>query len=178
MTSVYSGGLVYEYSDEGNGYGVVNISDNTVVEGSQFELLKAAYAGTANPTGDGGYNATSGASVCPAYSSTWNVTGDSLPAIPAKAAAYMKTGAGTGPGLTGSGSQDASGSGVISSGTASAGSGQASVTATASTSASTSSSSSSTTHTSVATTMKPVDVTPFVVSVFVLGCTLFGSLLL
>lgn len=175
MTSVYSGGLVYEYSEEGNGYGVVNISGSTVKEGSQFQLLKTALAGTSAPSGDGGYNATSGASVCPSQSSTWNVTSDDLPAIPAKAATYMKSGAGTPAGLTGSGSQDAGGDGVTSSGTASAGSGQASVTATASSSASTSTES----HKSAAPhVMRPFDATPFMVSIFVLGCTFLGALLL
>lgn len=174
MTSVYSGGLVYEYSEEGNGYGVVNITDNTVDEGSQFNLLKTAFAGTSDPSGDGGYNSTSGASVCPAASSTWNVTSDALPAIPAKAKAFMTSGAGTGPGLTGTGSQDASGSGVSSSGTASAGSGQASVTATASGTASTSTTKSS----AAGTVARPVDATPFIVGMLVLGCTFFGTLLL
>jgi len=176
MTSVYSGGLVYEYSEEGNGYGVVNISGSTVNEGgsgSQFNLLKSALAGTSDPTGDGGYSANGTASVCPPSSATWNVTNDALPAIPSKAKQYMTSGAGTGPGLTGSGSQDATGSGVSSSGTASAGSGQASVTATSSSASSTSSKKSAAT-----TVARPFDATPFMMSMFVLGCTLFGALLL
>lgn len=169
MAAVYSGGLVYEYSVEGNGYGVVNISsDGTVVEGDQFDLLEKAFAGTANPTGDGGYNSTSAASECPVYSSTWNVTSDSLPSIPAKAAAYMKSGAGTGPGLTGKGSQTSGGDGVSSSGTASAGSGSATATAT-------STSSSSSKSAGVALTF---DKTPMILGFIVSSFTFIGACLL
>lgn len=87
MTSVYSGGLVYEYSEEGSGYGLVNISSSgTVTEGHDFTALQSALKGTANPSGDGGYNSTGGASGCPAQSASWNVTSDALPAIPVAAA--------------------------------------------------------------------------------------------
>jgi len=166
MTGVYSGGLVYEYSEEGNGYGVVNITNGAVVEGSQFTLLQTALAGTPNPSGNGGFNSTSGASVCPAQSSTWDVANDDLPAIPAKAAAYMTTGAGTGPGLTGSGSQDATGNGVSSSGTATAGSGAATATST------------STSNSGSTILMKPIDTTPLMVAMIALACTFFGATLL
>lgn len=126
MTSVYSGGLVYEYSEEGSKYGLVTInSDGTITEGADFAALKTALAGTASPTGDGGYNSTGGASGCPPKSANWEVSGDSLPAIPSAAADMMKTGAGKGFGLTGTGSQNAGGT---STGTATPGSG--SVTAT------------------------------------------------
>lgn len=176
MTGVYSGGLVYEYSEEGNGYGVVNISGTTVDEGSQFNLLKTALAGTSPPTGDGGYNSTAGTSVCPPESSTWNVTSNALPAIPAKAAKFMTTGAGAGPGLTGTGSQTSGGDGVSSSGTASAGSGQASVTATSS--GSSSSSTSSHKASAANTIARHGDATPFMMGALVLGMTVFGAVLL
>jgi hypothetical protein len=171
MTGVYSGGLVYEYSDEGNGYGLVNISSTTeVVEGTQFTLLETALSNTTAPTGDGGYNSTSGASSCPSSSSTWNVTSDALPAIPAKAAAYMKSGAGTGAGLTGTGSQDASGSGVSSSGTATAGSGAATTTA--------SSDSSSTSKSAASSISQSFDKTPMILGFAVSTFTLLGAVLL
>jgi len=135
MTSVYSGGLVYEYSEEGSKYGLVTInSDATITEGADFTALKTALAGTSNPTGNGGYNSTGGASGCPVKSANWNVTGDSLPAIPSAAAAMMKSGAGKGFGLTGLGSQNAGGT---STGTATAGSGSVSATATSKKSAAT-----------------------------------------
>ncbi|OAT04107.1 glycolipid-anchored surface protein 5 [Blastomyces gilchristii SLH14081] len=79
MTSVYSGGLAYEYSQEPNNY-----------------------------AGDGGYNEAGGASPCPKKNApSWDVDGDKLPAIPEPAKVYVMKGAGKGPGLGGSGSQNA-----------------------------------------------------------------------
>jgi 1,3-beta-glucanosyltransferase GAS5 len=122
MTGVYSGGLVYEYSQEPNKYGLVEISGNSVTELDDFTALQSAFKNTPNPSGDGGYNQTGGASGCPAYNPpNWDVQDDSLPAIPQGAVKYMSSGAGTGPGLNGAGSQNAGGA---SSGTATAGSGQ------------------------------------------------------
>lgn len=91
MTSVYSGGLVYEYSEEGSKYGLVTLtgsgSSATVKVGPDFTALQTAFKGTANPSGDGGYNSTGGASGCPAQSANWQVSGDALPAIPVAAKA-------------------------------------------------------------------------------------------
>lgn len=87
MTSVYSGGLVYEYSEEGSKYGLGTISGNTFTPNDEFDALQAAFKKTANPSGDGGYNATGGASGCPAKSANWDVDSDSLPAIPEAAKA-------------------------------------------------------------------------------------------
>lgn len=108
MTGVYSGGLVYEYSQEDSNYGLVSLSGSTVTERADFTALKSAYAGTKNPTGDGGYKSTGSASTCPSKSSTWDVSmsSDQLPAFPSGASDYLKNGAGSGPGLSGSGSQD------------------------------------------------------------------------
>jgi len=171
MTGVYSGGLVYEYSNEGNGYGLVNISSTSeVIEGTQFDLLQTALSNTTAPTGDGGYNSTSGASVCPPSSSTWNVSSDALPAIPAKAAALMSKGAGTGAGLKGAGSQEAGGSGVSSSGTATAGSGAASTTASG-----TASTSKSAAGGSLA---QSFDKTPMILGFIVSTLTLVGAVLI
>lgn len=107
MTGVYSGGLVYEYSEEGSNYGLVKLNDGNVEEGSDFTALKSALAGTQPPSGDGGYKSSGKASECPSKSKTWDVSisGDELPAVPEGAADLFKKGAGTGPGLTGSGSQ-------------------------------------------------------------------------
>jgi len=129
MTPVYSGGLVYEYSEEGSKYGLVKIDGNTVTETPDFVALKSAFSKTSNPSGDGGYNAEGGSNECPTKSSNWNVADDSLPAIPTAAAAYMKKGAGKGAGLTGAGSQNA---GETSPGTATKGSGAVTATAKAS----------------------------------------------
>jgi hypothetical protein len=163
MTSVYSGGLVYEYSEEGSKYGLVTInSDGTITEGADFAALKTALAGTAPPTGDGGYNSTGGASGCPAKSATWDVSGDSLPAIPDAAAAMMKTGAGKGFGLTGTGSQNAGGT---STGTATPGSGSVAATSTGKKS-------------SAPGRQPPFDKTPILVAGVAVAFSLFGASLL
>ncbi|KAM3066798.1 1,3-beta-glucanosyltransferase [Clarireedia jacksonii] len=168
MTGVYSGGLVYEYSEEGSKYGLVTIgSDGNITPKDDFDALKSAFQGTANPSGDGGYSSTSKASDCPAQSSTWNVTSDALPAIPSAAAAMMKSGAGKGVGLTGKGSQNAGGT---STGTATPGSG--SVTAVASGSAS------ATNKSSAGTALAPISKTPMIVGAIVAGFTVMGAALL
>jgi hypothetical protein len=138
MTSVFSGGLVYEYSEEGNNYGLVTINGNTATPNDQFTYLETAYKNTPNPTGLGGAKTSSPASNCPPESAQWQVANDDLPAIPAPAAAYMKSGAGKGPGLSGPGSQAAGTTENESTGTASAGSGTVTETASASSGTSTS----------------------------------------
>ncbi|KAH0537679.1 beta-glucanosyltransferase [Glutinoglossum americanum] len=107
MTPVFSGGLVYEYSEEGSKYGLVTINGDSVTEGDDFNALKDAYAATSNPSGDGGYKANGSPSKCPSQSADWNVTTDSLPSIPSPAQKFMTSGAGTGAGLSGPGSQTA-----------------------------------------------------------------------
>jgi len=166
MTGVYSGGLVYEYSNEDSNYGLVDISGSSVTTRDDFDALKSAFSGTANPTGDGGYNSTGGASGCPSYSSpNWLVKSDDLPAIPDGAKKFMTAGAGTGPGLTGAGSQNAGGA---STGTASAGSGQATQTGSSS-------------STNAASTMyRPTESSfaPLVCAAVVVLSSLFGATLL
>ena len=122
MTGVFSGGLVYEFSEEGNGYGLVTISGNTVTTNSQFTSLKNAFTQTPNPTGDGDATTSSSPSTCPPQSAQWDVANDDLPAMPSAAETFFKNGAGSGPGLAGSGSQSAGDSENESSGTVSAGS--------------------------------------------------------
>lgn len=170
MTGVYSGGLVYEYSQEDSNYGLVEINGNSVTELTDFASLQSQFANTSNPTGDGGYNSTGGASGCPAYSSpNWLVQNDSLPAIPDDAKKYMTSGAGTGPGLSGSGSQNAGGA---STGTATPGSGSATATASGG-------SSTSTTKNAAAGVMAPEwSIAPMVCATVVVLSTLFGATLL
>jgi hypothetical protein len=109
MSAVYSGGLVYEYSQEDSNYGLVDIKNGQVSERPDFATLKGAFAKTPIPSGDGGYKSSGSASQCPTKSSTWNVTmsADQLPAYPSDAKELLQKGAGTGPGLQGGGSQDA-----------------------------------------------------------------------
>jgi hypothetical protein len=135
MTSVFSGGLVYEYSNEGNGYGLVSISGDTATPSQQFTYLQSAFAGTPNPTGAGGAMTSSPASNCPPQSSEWDVANDDLPAIPAPAEKFMTSGAGPGPGLNGTGSQSAGDTENESAGTATAGSGTVTETAASSSTA-------------------------------------------
>ncbi len=121
MTSVYSGGLAYEYTVEPNGYGLVEVGSGGKIEtNADFDRLKAAFAKTDNPSGDGGYKSTGTASECPPASEDWEVETTVLPAMPVKAEEYMDKGAGTGPGLEGDGSHFA---GEPSESTATAGSG-------------------------------------------------------
>ncbi|KAL1867695.1 1,3-beta-glucanosyltransferase [Diaporthe australafricana] len=122
MTSVYSGGLVYEYSDEGNGYGIVSIDGDTVSEKSDFAAYATALSKNPQPTGDGGFTSTTNSVSCPSADSDWLVSNTALPAIPTGATQYMSKGAGTGPGLKGDGSQNAGGT---STGDAEPGSGSA-----------------------------------------------------
>lgn len=133
MTSVYSGGLVYEYSEEGSGYGLVSIDGDKVSTKSGFVAYSTALASNPAPSGDGGFTKTTNSAACPSADSNWLVSDTSLPAIPTGAVKYLSKGAGTGPGLTGDGSQDAGGT---SSGDASSGSGSATGTSTASASSS------------------------------------------
>ena len=110
MTPVYSGGVVYEYTQEENKYGLVSLSGNSVSELPDFNALKTALAGTKSPTGNGGAKTSGTPSTCPPKSDTWDVDSDDLPAMPAKAVQYLTKGAGKGPGLKGNnglGSQNA-----------------------------------------------------------------------
>lgn len=168
MTSVYSGGLVYEYSQEPSNYGLVEINGASVSELSDFTVLQGQFAKTSNPQGDGGYNSTGGASGCPAYSEpNWLVKDNNLPAIPDGAKKYMTEGAGTGPGLSGAGSQNAGGE---STGTATAGSGAPSRTG--------ESGSSDTANAAVSVMTSEWSLAPFVCGTVVIVSTFFGASLL
>ncbi|OAL39148.1 hypothetical protein AYO20_01466 [Fonsecaea nubica] len=168
MTPVYSGGLVYEYSQEPSNYGLVEIDGNSISELPDFGTLQKQFANTPNPQGDGGYNSTGGASGCPSYSSpNWLVKDNSLPAIPDGAKKYMTAGAGPGPGLSGPGSQNAGGA---STGTATAGSGSPSQTG--------GSSSSGTSNAAASVMDAKMSVAPLVCGAVVAMFTLFGATLL
>ncbi|KFZ08106.1 hypothetical protein V501_06117 [Pseudogymnoascus sp. VKM F-4519 (FW-2642)] len=169
MTAVYSGGLAYEYSEEGSGYGLVKIKDTTSVsELSGFNYLMKAFASTPSPSGDGGYTSTKGkASECPAKSSNWNVTTADLPTIPKKAAEYMKSDVGKGPGLAGAGSQTSGGDGISSEGTTRSGSGS-----------STSDTPGETSEAAANGLVAPIDFKVAYAGMVVLGCFLGGGLLL
>ena len=175
MTPVYSGGLVYEYSKEGDStqqkFGLVDLSSGSPNELTDFNTLMQAYAKTPAPTGDGGYKSSGSASTCPSKSSSWLVGSDALPAMPQQASQYFKSGAGTGVGLTGAGSQDV---GAESSGTATAGSGNPTNTAVTSGGSSTSTKSSAAT----AAQIPALQFGPFVCGLVVIVSSLAGATLL
>jgi len=158
MTPVYSGGLVYEYSQEEANYGLVDISGSSVSERPDFTALQTAYKGTAAPSGDGGYKTAGSASNCPPAAANWAVSGTLLPIMPAGAQKYMTNGAGPGPGNQGTtGSQNA--------GTASTGQ------------TGTSSSSSSASSKAAATSVRAPEfvMAPFVCAAVVLVSSLVGG---
>jgi hypothetical protein len=101
MTSVYSGGLAYEYTMDKNKYGVVEVAPNAgpVKELPEFSTLASAFKNTPAPSGNGGYREDLPASQCPPAGGNWKVANDTLPAMPAGAQKFMDSGAGSGPGL-------------------------------------------------------------------------------
>ncbi|EPE03105.1 glycoside hydrolase family 72 protein [Ophiostoma piceae UAMH 11346] len=161
MTSVYSGGLMYEYALEANKFGIASIKGSSVSELPQFSKFASALSKNPAPTGDGGFTSTTNSQACPTSDAGWLVSDTLLPAIPTGALAYMSKGAGTGPGLSGDGSQN---SGETSTGYASPGSGSSTATASS--------------KNAGPTLMGPMDKSPFVVSLIVFMCTLAGALIL
>jgi len=101
VTGSWSGGLAYEYTVEANEYGLVEQGSNGVEPNADFQRLKKAFAGTPNPSGDGGARSQTEIPECPAEDEEWAVSTENLPKIPAKAVKYMKNGAGEGPGIDG-----------------------------------------------------------------------------
>lgn len=96
MSSVYSGGLVYEYSQEASNYGLVSISGNSVSTLQDFDNFKSQLAAYPDPSGAAGATTTRQAANCPAYdANAWLVSGSNLPALPSAASAYISSGAGT-----------------------------------------------------------------------------------
>lgn len=106
MTSVFSGGLVYEWTQEVSNYGLVELSNGKITLLQDYKNLKSEFAKTPMPKGDGGYKSKGQASTCPANSTdftSWQV----LPAVPAKAQVYIDSGAGHPLGYDGPSNQGA-----------------------------------------------------------------------
>ena len=95
MTSTFSGGIVYEYSQETSNYGIVDLSSGSVQTLADFSTIKTKFA-AANPSGLSGARSRGSPSTCPGnttdFSGVWEA--GVLPAQPAAAAAYIKGGAG------------------------------------------------------------------------------------
>ncbi|GLI74616.1 1,3-beta-glucanosyltransferase [Penicillium ochrochloron] len=172
MTGVYSGGLVYEFSNEDSNYGLVEITGSDVKTLKDYDALKTAFEKTSNPSGDGNYNKTGGSNPCPAKNApNWDVdASDALPAIPVPAQKYLKNGAGKGVGFDGKGSQNA---GTQSTSVATSGSGSGS-------SSSSSGSSGATSSGAAAGLVKPftISMAPIAVSLVTIVSSLFGASLI
>lgn len=99
MSSLFSGGLVYEYSQEANKYGLVQINDDdTITKLTDYNNLKSQYAKAQNPTGDGGFSKNSKYSTCPSYQANVWEANNTLPDMPSDAETYFENGAGDGLG--------------------------------------------------------------------------------
>lgn len=107
MAGVYSGGLVYEYSEEESNYGLVTINGGTVKENQDFTNLESALKKNASPKSAKPNNPNGGASTCPPQGTHWNpgMPDSIIPAIPSQAQKYIKSGAGNALGLTSAGTQ-------------------------------------------------------------------------
>ncbi|KAH3686139.1 hypothetical protein WICPIJ_002885, partial [Wickerhamomyces pijperi] len=95
MSSVFSGGLVYEYSQEADNYGLVEINGDSVTTLDDFNNLKDMLNSTTDPTGDGGYVTTNTASSCP---TGWDFD-INVPDTPSDASSLFEKGAGEGSGF-------------------------------------------------------------------------------
>jgi hypothetical protein len=104
MTGVFSGGLVYEFTQEPNNYGLVQIDGDNVTALTDYDNLKKQYSSTKNPPGDGGYQKDLPPSDCPERTFLWEAS-NTLPDFPSAASAYMDNGAGKPKGTNGVSSQ-------------------------------------------------------------------------
>lgn len=85
MTPVYSGGLLYEYALEDNGFGIAKIPSpkaKDIEKKEGFDKFAKALKQNPAPQGDGGYTSTTRAVACPTKDSNWLVDSTLLPAIP------------------------------------------------------------------------------------------------
>lgn len=96
MSSVFSGGLAYEYTQESNDYGLVQISDDglnvTILD--DFTNFKNELNKTSNPS-DAGAVSTYSISTCPTYEAGIWEANNTLPDMPAAASVYFSSGAGS-----------------------------------------------------------------------------------
>ncbi|KAG7697633.1 hypothetical protein KL930_000312 [Ogataea haglerorum] len=95
MSSVFSGGLVYEYSQEDSDYGLVKIDGDSVSPLEDYNNLRSMLNSTSDPQGTGGYSTSYKPSKCP---TDWNFT-ITVPDTPEDAQTYFDNGAGAGYGF-------------------------------------------------------------------------------
>ncbi|KTW29386.1 hypothetical protein T552_01340 [Pneumocystis carinii B80] len=106
MTHVFSGGLVYEWTEESSNpnYGLVIVNGKEIVKKQDYFNLKEQYS-KLNLDNDGGYKIREGGNECPKNAFPFNVNSP-LPTIPRGAEKYFKNGAGKPLGLRPSGSRN------------------------------------------------------------------------
>ncbi|KAF3985267.1 hypothetical protein FT663_00422 [Candidozyma haemuli var. vulneris] len=91
MSPVFSGGIAYEYTEEANEYGLVEIggSDNqTVTKKDDFDYLKEEFSSATFPKGDGGAQTDLEHASCPTLDSKWEASND-IPDTPKGALKYF-----------------------------------------------------------------------------------------
>lgn len=83
MTPVFSGGIVYQYFQSSNNYGLVSVSGNSVTTLTDYSYLSVAMA-TVSPTGTSmsAYNPTLTATTCPSVGPSWSAVASPLPPAP------------------------------------------------------------------------------------------------
>ncbi|KAK9370467.1 Glucanosyltransferase-domain-containing protein [Lipomyces kononenkoae] len=107
MIPVFSGGLVYEYIQEANDYGLVQVSSDlkNVTPLVDYYNLQYQFNHTQIPSGDGNYHPNNNASDCPAYVQGLWEANNTLPPMPSQASQYLISGAGTPLGTDGPSNQ-------------------------------------------------------------------------
>ncbi len=93
MIGVFSGGLVYEFTQDVAKYGLVDVAGSTVSTLIDYTNLKSQFSVNPIPSGDGGYKPSGTAAVCPSMNSNFMAT-TVLPNIPTAAQTYIANGAG------------------------------------------------------------------------------------
>ena len=118
MIGVFSGGLVYEWIEEVNNYGLVNLSAHNITLLPDYYNLQSQFKKTPIPTGDGDYKSSGQRSQCPPNSTDFTSWVD-LPPTPPEAEQYIQSGAGQPLGFNGPSNEGAGGSatGPVSAGT-------------------------------------------------------------
>jgi hypothetical protein len=109
MTPVYSGGLVYEFTQEDNDFGLVRVAGESLTETVEFTTLKQVFENVKIPSGDAGYREGIPKKACPKQGQFWTPKDDTLPDTPAGALKMMDEGAGPGPGLNSTSSSQTAG---------------------------------------------------------------------
>lgn len=96
MSSVFSGGLVYQYTEDSSKYGLVQVESDTSVETlTDFDNLREELNSTEDPTGTGGASTSNSISSCP---TNWNFS-IAVPTAPDGLAKLLKDGATGGNGF-------------------------------------------------------------------------------